>query len=343
MEQVVINGLSGNSTIYIGESIDNLSKYIPSENVFIITDKNVEAHYGSRFPAFPVYTIEPGEGSKSFISATNVFRWLLDKGADRSSFIVGIGGGVVSDLAGFVASTYMRGISFGFVATTLLSQVDASVGGKNGVNLDGFKNIVGTFNQPQFVICDISTLGTLHRDEYCNGLAEVVKHALIYDADKFSFLEKNKSGIMAFNQTIMTFLVNRSVNIKADIVTADERENGIRRKLNLGHTWGHAVEKVTGMPHGQAVSIGMAFSAGFSLKKGYLGKVEHDRIIALLTDLGLPIVTTANPMVIFETLLRDKKKEQDGIHFVLMEGIGNVKVELLKTDEIKAFANEFAQ
>jgi 3-dehydroquinate synthase len=148
---------------------------------------------------------------------------------------------------------------------------------------------------------------------------------------------------MAFNQTIMTFLVNRSVNIKADIVTADERENGIRRKLNLGHTWGHAVEKVTGMPHGQAVSIGMAFSAGFSLKKGYLGKVEHDRIIALLTDLGLPIVTTANPMVIFETLLRDKKREQDGIHFVLMEGIGSVKVELLKIDEIKAFANEFAQ
>ena len=175
----------------IGESIYNLYKYLPECETFIITDSNVKRSYSEFFPNQPVFVMPSGEISKSLQTAMDIYRWLLENDADRNSFIVGIGGGVVCDLVGFVASTFMRGVDFGFVATTLISQVDASVGGKNGVDLDGYKNIVGTFNQPKFVICDITMLKTLPHVEFVNGMAEVVKHALISDKSMFEYIEKN--------------------------------------------------------------------------------------------------------------------------------------------------------
>lgn len=340
MEEVKVNGLLGVSSVYIGESISNLEKYIPKHNVFIITDKLVKSFYGDRFPKVPTYVIKSKETHKNLFETSSIYRWLVKNEADRSSFIIGIGGGITCDLAGFVASTFMRGVKFGFVSTTLLSQVDASVGGKNGVNFDGYKNIIGTINQPEFVICDIDLLATLPKNELRNGMAEVVKHALITDAEKFIFLEKNAEKAKSFDHEILRYVVTRSVHIKAQVVTADERETGVRRKLNLGHTWGHAVEKVTGIPHGQAVSIGMVFAARFSLKKGYITEEEHQRIVNLLEVLELPIQTKANPISVFEALARDKKRVLDSIHFVFMKGIGETAVELIKLTEIKSFIDE---
>lgn len=337
METILVKGKTSESTIIIGESIGNLSKYIPMGNVFIITDENVDRLYGNKFPDFPKFVVKAGEGSKNLLSVSEIYRWLLDVGADRSSFIVGIGGGVVCDIAGFVASTYMRGVEFGFVATTLLAQVDASVGGKNGVDLDGYKNIVGTFNQPKFVICDTSMLKTLPALELSNGFAEMVKHSLIADASDFTFMEENIEKLMNCDIDTLTPLVAKSVRIKANIVAADEFEKGERKKLNLGHTWGHAVEKISGLSHGKSVSIGLEFAARLSTEKGLMDNREYMRLMNLLRELNLPICTNINPLRIFDALTKDKKKVADSIDFILMKGIGNVVVERLSLNEIKGF------
>lgn len=337
MELVEVKGSESFSQILIGESIDNLKNYISNGKLFIITDGNVKRLYSDRFPIAPLYCIEPGEISKNFQTTIDIYRWLLENNADRSSFIVGIGGGVVCDMAGFVASTFMRGVNFGFVATTLLAQVDASVGGKNGIDLDGYKNIIGTFNQPKFVICDISMLKTLSAIEFANGMAEVVKHALISDKLMFDDIEKNRTGILALNEGLIEYLVTRSVKIKASIVEADEREHGLRRVLNLGHTWGHAVEKLTSIPHGQAVSIGLVFAANLSVEKGLLSIEERDRLENILSNFGLPTKTDANPKHIFEVLQKDKKRENEFVHFVLMKGIGNVEVERFNLKELEKY------
>lgn len=338
METIIVKGKSSESTVIVGEIIENIPKYIPPKGVFIITDDNVKRHCNSRFPEFPVYSIGAGETSKNLQTAAEIYRWLLNAGADRSTFILGIGGGVVCDIAGFVASTYMRGVSFGFVATSLLAQVDASVGGKNGVDLDGFKNIVGTFNQPKFVICDTSMLLTLPRVEWSNGFAEMVKHALITDSEKFSFMESHVSELLGCNIDVITPLVAKSVQIKANIVSTDEHERGERKKLNLGHTWGHAVEKVSGLPHGQSVSIGIEFAARLSTSKGLLEKKDYMRILDLLRNLRLPVSTHINHQLIFDVLVKDKKRTSDAVDFILINGIGNAVIERLSLGEIRDFA-----
>lgn len=337
MDRIEIEGLYGKSTVIIGETLENVGNYIPNSNVFIITDENVKAYHGEKFPKHPTYCVEPGEGSKSLEVAGELYRWLLEMDADRNSFILGIGGGVVCDLAGFVASTFMRGVDFGFVATSLLAQVDASVGGKNGVNLNGYKNIVGTFTQPKFVICDINLLSTLPQDEYLNGFAEIVKHTLIADAEIFNFIEQNIDELKTFNPTILDRLVTHSVKIKAAIVQSDEREKGERKKLNLGHTWGHAVEKETGLSHGKSVSIGLEFAARFSVAKGLLENRDYMRLMNILRDLELPICIKVNPTRIFETLTKDKKKTVDSIDFIFMKGIGEVVIEKITLKEIQNF------
>lgn len=337
MEVVEVKGTNSLSKILIGESIDNLKKYTDGKRFFIITDKNIESLYHARFPNVPVYAIEPGERSKHLLTTIDIYRWLLENSVDRSSMIIGIGGGVVCDIAGFVASTYMRGVDFGFVSTTMLSQVDASVGGKNGVDLEGYKNIIGTFNQPRFVICDISMLQTLPKSEFISGMAEVVKHALISDRTKFDYIEKNSDKILSRDKEALEYLVTKSVSIKVKIVESDEREKGLRRVLNLGHTWGHAVETLAKIPHGEAVSIGLVFSANLSVKKGLMSIDERDRLVKVLTSLGLPISFNEYKKEIFEILKKDKKKEGDFIHFVLMKGIGEVVIEKITLNEIENY------
>lgn len=338
METIEVNLKDRHSVVVVGECINNLKKYLKGRKTYIITDSNVDNIYRKRFPGCPVYVIEPGEKSKDLKVVSDICRWLLESGADRGAFIAGIGGGVVCDLAGFVASTYMRGVKFGFVATSLLAQVDASIGGKNGVNLDGYKNIIGTFTQPEFVICDVDMLMTLPEKEFVNGLAEVVKHALINDIDQVSHLEKFNIPILAKDRNEMEYIVGHSVKIKAKVVENDEMEQGERRKLNLGHTWGHAVEKIASMPHGESVSVGLAFAAGLSVKKGLLKEDERRRILNLLTGFDLPVMSQADPAGVFDAMVKDKKKEGDAIHFILMKGIGNVIVEPVDVRELNKFA-----
>jgi len=338
MNQITLTGKHGTSTVLVGESIGNLAAYLPSGSVFAITDENLFFHYHEHFQNMPVHVMKPGEQSKNIATIEEICRWLMEQGAGRDAFILGFGGGVVCDITGFVASVFMRGVDFGFVATSLLAQVDGSIGGKNGVNLDGYKNIIGTFNQPRFVLCDIKMLHTLPAAEFKNGMAEVIKHALIADREMFYFIKKHHKEILRLKPEAVNYLVKRSVEIKSAIVSADEREQGERRKLNLGHTWGHAVEKTDGVPHGKAVSIGLVFAAGLSVKKGMLTSDERDDILRLLTLFDLPAETQTPTGKIYEILLKDKKKEKKRIHFVLMNGMGKVSVEAIGLAELKRFA-----
>jgi 3-dehydroquinate synthase len=215
------------------------------------------------------------------------------------------------------------------------------VGGKNGVNFDGYKNMVGVFNQPDFVICDPDLLETLPERELLNGCAEVVKHGAIADRDLFSYLEKNYKGIFDLEREVIEKIVYDSVIIKSEVVNRDEREKGERRKLNFGHTIGHAIEKVTGAAHGEAVSVGMVVAAGLSEQKGLLSREDRIRIESLLANLKLPTEISADPEKLFDAMTKDKKREGDSIHFVLLKGIGHAVMEDISIKELKAFLGAF--
>ena len=337
MKEFKIETKSGISNVIVGESIKNILKYLPTKDVFIITDSEVYLHFSSLFPSFAVFEIEPGESSKSFDCIASIYSWLIDNEATRYSFVLGIGGGVVSDIAGFVASTYMRGIEFGFVSTTLLSQVDASVGGKNGFNFGRVKNVIGTIRHPKFVLCDGQLLSSLSELEYVAGLAEVVKHALIADYEMFEFLENHYTDVLNRSVFAINYMVERSVFIKSKIVQADEFENNIRKKLNLGHTWGHAVEICHGLRHGESVSVGLVFAAQLSLHRMLITQVECDRIVGLLEKFGLPTIISGNFDEILSVVQKDKKRRGDCIDFVLMCGIGSVEIDRIALLELHEF------
>jgi 3-dehydroquinate synthase len=329
METITINADSGPSRILIGERLTNLQRYVPVAKPVIITDVNVGQLYPLDSMASKVITIGTGEEIKTLDTVRDIYAHLISSGADRSAFIVGIGGGIVCDITGFVASTFLRGVRFGFVATTLLAQVDASVGGKNGVNFKGY-----------FVICDPELLKTLPRKEISCGLAEIAKHAAIADADLFAYLEKHAEDILALDRQAIEKLVRVSVRIKSSIVSRDETEKDERRLLNFGHTFGHAIEKVSGTVHGEAVSMGMVIASALSVKKGLLSAEENQRLRAVLKNLKLPTRLEAQPQKILDAIAKDKKRAGDRIHFVLLDGIGNARVDELTLEELKGALND---
>jgi 3-dehydroquinate synthase len=326
MQEVIVEGRSGRSRIMVGERLANLSAYLPDGRTIIITDETVGPLYGGQFPEGEVITIGCGEKNKTLETLAGIYDRLIALEADRSTFIVGIGGGIVGDVTGFAASTYMRGLRFGFAATSLLAQVDATVGGKNGVNFKGYKNMVGVFAQPDFVVADIGVLKTLPPAEIACGLAEIVKHGCIADAGYFDYIERHCDEIAALNDEVMLHLVHQSVVIKAGVVNRDERETGERRKLNFGHTLAHAFEKTLGISHGAAVSAGMVLAAELSVHKGLLRKEALDRITGLLQRLQMPQAVAFDRAAVFDALKMDKKRERDEIHFVLLEDIGKAVV-----------------
>jgi 3-dehydroquinate synthase len=335
MKTIHIQGIKGDSIIRIGEAFENFKKYVPVENVVIVTDPNVAGYYQNRFPPYEVIQIGVGERVKTLDTVQHIYEQLLHMEADRSWFMVGIGGGIVCDIAGFAASTFMRGIRFGFVSTTLLSQVDASVGGKNGVNFEGYKNIVGVFNQPEFVICDMTVLKTVpHRDLLC-GFAEIVKHGAVADGNMFSYLEESYQDALSLDPDIIEKLVYDSVVIKSAIVNRDERESGERKKLNFGHTFGHSIEAVSGVPHGEAVSVGMVLAAKLSEARGYLIKRDVERIESLLKNLKLPTELPIHKKEMLDALKKDKKRKGDCIDFVLLQEIGRAILEQIPIKELE--------
>jgi 3-dehydroquinate synthase len=334
MKTVKLNTHTGKSNILIGERLENLKQYLPVTMPIIITDTNVEKHWGHHFPPGAVITIDTGEEIKTLDTVSFLYEKLLELDADRASFVVGIGGGIVCDIAGFVASTYMRGIRFGFVSTTLLSQVDASVGGKNGVNFGGYKNIVGVFSQPEFVICDQNLLQTLAPREFQGGFAEIVKHGAIADEHLFEYLEKNWARALEHDPEVIEKVVHDSVIIKSTIVNRDATEQGERRKLNFGHTLGHAIEKVLQVPHGEAVSAGMVLASELSEKKGYLQPEDSNRLSSLLEKFRLPVRLEFNREKVFAAIRKDKKREGDNLKFIFLKKIGEAVVNQISIPEL---------
>ncbi len=311
-----------------------------ARRALVITDANVAQHYGSTARAAleeagfatTVAKVPPGEGSKSLAQAFNLYTSCVNAGLERSSVIVALGGGVVGDLAGFVAATYLRGIPFVQVPTTLLAQVDSSVGGKTGVDLPQGKNLVGAFHQPSLVVADLEVLQTLPRRELVAGLAEVIKHAVIRDPGFLHFLESHAEDILALNPAVMGAVVERNCLIKAEVVAADERENGLRAILNFGHTLGHAVEASMGFGkwlHGECVAVGMVAATNIARKAGILQEPDlPTRLERLLQRLGLPtrLPPELAPAALMPLMQRDKKVQDGRIRWVLPVRAGETVV-----------------
>jgi 3-dehydroquinate synthase len=281
-----------------------------------------------------------GEKNKTLQTLENIFEEFIRMEVDRSSFLVAVGGGIVCDVGGFAASSFMRGIKFGFVSTTLLSQVDASVGGKNGVNFQGYKNMVGVFAQPQFVICDVTLFKTLDPSEFISGFAEIIKAAAIRDKDLFGYIEANASKALSYDAEVLEKIIYESVRIKAQVVQNDEKEKGERRILNFGHTFAHSIEKNLGILHGQAVSIGMVMAAKASVKLGFLSSSDADRLEKVLIDYTLPVKLDLDKGKVFDALLKDKKREGDFINLVLINGLGNAIIQKVSIKDMEEIVND---
>jgi 3-dehydroquinate synthase len=334
LEKITVNTTGHKSEILIGEKWTNFRNYSPQKGVVIITDDNISKLYGNDFSGIPVISLTPGEKSKRLEVIDELAVKLLKIGIDRNGFIIGIGGGVVCDIAGFLGSIYMRGIRFGFVSASLLSQVDASVGGKNGVNSGTVKNILGCFNQPEFVICDPEMLKTLPEDEYLSGLVELIKNGIIGDADLVTEIERNIQPILARNILLLNSLITNSIKIKASIVNEDERESGKRMILNFGHTFGHAIESLTGIKHGFAVSAGMIIAADISVELGILNPEERKRLFNLLTSFRLLGNYNIEYDQFREFISQDKKKSGEDMNFVMLEKTGKAVVKKINVTKL---------
>jgi 3-dehydroquinate synthase len=336
---IEVRALSGVCRVHVGERLARLASLVPAGLTVYVTDAHVARLYGASFGPGRTIVLEPGEASKSLAGLERVYDGLLDAGADRDTFVVAVGGGVVCDVAGFAASTYLRGLPFGFVPTTLLAQVDAGIGGKNGIDFRGVKNLVGVFQQPRFVLCDPAVLGTLPAGETANGLAEMVKTAAIGSPALFDEIERAPEKALGLDPDLIGRAVVESLRIKAAVVEADEREAGARRVLNLGHTLGHAVESVAGVAHGEAVGAGLVFAARLSVRRGLLPAGDAERITTLVRRLGLPaevgVPAPARPALV-DAVRRDKKRVGDAVRFVFLEAIGRPLVREIPLAELES-------
>ena len=325
------------SEIYIGPTSDILPGVLPGGRVVVVSDATIDRLYHPMLAPYDTVLIGLGERIKTLQTVESIYRRFIELGVDRSTFVLGIGGGIVTDVAGFAAATYMRGLDFGFVSTTLLGQVDASVGGKNGVNVDGYKNMAGTFSQPRFVSCGPGVLRTPSDREFRAGLAEVVKAAIIADADLFARIEATTFDDLRSDTDLLTDAVSASIRVKADIVERDERESGDRRKLNLGHTLAHAIEKCTNrLNHGEAVAVGTALIADASVKLGVLTAEDRDRIAGVLKKLGFDLTPPVDVKRLLKEVGKDKKNEDGMLRIVVPIGIGDCDVRRMSHDEFAA-------
>ena len=340
-EDIIRVKRSGNtfSEIILGRVEDHLSRLVSGRRVIVITDSHVYEYYRTVIDTYEHIVIGLGETIKTLDTVASIYSQLLSIGADRQCYIVGFGGGIVTDIAGFVASTYMRGLRFGFVATTLLAQVDASVGGKNGVNVDGYKNMAGTFNQPDFVICDLQTLHTLPDREFQAGLAEILKAGLICNPKLFRMMETYSYEDFRNDERLLATIVRESILIKAHIVERDERESGERKKLNLGHTFAHAIEKSTrAYLHGEAVALGLLYTARISCRLGLLESSDVELLEGALSRLKLPTSCSVSTPTLLRALHIDKKKEADSVYFIVLTSLGSCEIRKMKFSELETLA-----
>ena len=332
--RVTLSGDEGGYDVLVGRGLladlpTLVSRHAPAHRYVVISDDQVERTYGRRAASdlsAPLLAFPAGEGRKTRDTWANLTDRLLAHHVGRDGVIVAVGGGVVGDVAGFVAATYLRGIPVVQVPTTMLAMIDSSIGGKTGVNTPAGKNLVGAFHQPRLVLADLATLDTLPAPQLAAGLSEAVKHGVIADADYFAFLEREQSAVTAKQDAALERVVARSVEIKAGIVSADEREAGIRAALNFGHTVGHAVESASGysLLHGEAVAIGMAYEARLAERMGMAESGIAARITDLLSAYRLPVVRAAANSVdqLVSKMRNDKKARAGDLRFALPRTIG---------------------
>lgn len=347
MEKVIVNASTRYEILIDSGILDDCGKFIAeikktSSKVCVITDDNVDKFYGNRVvkslsdAGFKTekFVFPHGEASKNHSTLLDIYEYLVDKDFTRSDFIVALGGGVVGDTAGFAAATYMRGIDFVQIPTTVISQSDSSVGGKTAVDINSGKNLVGAFHQPRLVICDTDTLNTLTPEFFSDGMAEVIKHGMIKSSELFDIL-LNKD----IKENIVD-IMKRNVSIKGQVVENDEREKGERMLLNFGHTLGHALEKYynfTGLTHGFAVAIGMSVFTHIAERRGMCKEGVADKLDALLIKCGLPITDSAPIDELYKFSLHDKKHLANGMNIVICSDIGKSKVIKLSVEEYADF------
>lgn len=345
METIKVELGDRSYTISIGSAIlngigDQLKSLHLSPKIAVVSNPTVFSLYGEqvansiREAGFDLLTvtIPDGEEFKNLATLQQIYNDLLRYKLDRKSALVALGGGVVGDITGFAAATYMRGIAYIQIPTTLLAQVDSSVGGKTGVDHELGKNMLGAFWQPGLVWIDVDTLQTLPMRQLLAGLAEVIKYGIIYDSEIFEFLESNKDRILNLDKDALIHIIKRSCEIKATVVSQDEREAGLRAILNYGHTIGHAIETVTGYTkflHGEAVAIGMHLEARLAEMLNLIDGVQASRIKSLIDSYGLPSEKPADikPQSVFLSMQLDKKAVAGEMKFILPEKIGNVRIQ----------------
>jgi 3-dehydroquinate synthase len=318
---------------YLNGGFSQLKKLVDQKSAILITDENIFQHHQKRFRGWNVIVLKPGEEFKVQPTVDAVIEQLIEMQADRKTTLVGVGGGVITDITGYTASVYMRGIRFGFVPTTLLAMVDASIGGKNGIDVEVYKNMVGIIRQPSFILHDMLFLKTLPQNEWENGFAEIIKHACIKDAAMFSELEKNTFKKYQGRKKTICELVRRNALLKTKVVQKDEFENGDRRLLNFGHTLGHALENQYELSHGRAISIGMTYAAVISER--YTGFKDANKVARLLQLYDLPTFADFDKQKVFSVLKMDKKREKKDINYVLLKKIGKGIVRTIPLTELE--------
>ncbi len=317
-------------------TIADLHSHLPDNcKVITLIDPVVEDLYSQYLP-HPRIIVDASEKNKSIARTEELALELLNMGADRETFLLGVGGGIITDLTGFLASVYMRGVRFGFIPTTLLSQVDASIGGKNGVNLKGYKNILGVFRKPEFVLICKDFLKSLPEKEFKNGLSELLKTFIICDRDSF-FSVVDVVERYGYDTGMLSPLVDKAANIKFSITEKDPCDRGERELLNLGHTFGHALEKISGIPHGEAVSIGIVTALSFSEKLGLISDEDADIIRKGMEICHLSTVSPVPLSSLKEAVVHDKKKSGSTIRLILPTGIGKAVVHPIEVEILEKY------
>ena len=325
---------SNSSTdFYLAYGISHLKEITDRQATVLITDENVYNAHSKRFKGWNIIVLKAGEEYKVQATVDAVIEQLIEMEADRKTTLVAVGGGVITDITGYVASVYMRGLRFGFVPTSILSLVDASIGGKNGIDVGLYKNMVGLIRQPAFILHDMIFLNTLPQVEWENGFAEIIKHACIKDAAMFAELERNSLKNYQGSQRSICELIRRNAIIKTKVVQKDEFEKGERRLLNFGHTLGHALENQYELSHGQAISIGMTYACHIS--KQLMGFKQTENVVSVLEKYGLPTYASFDKRKVFDVLKMDKKREKKEMNYVLLEKIGKGVVRSISLNQLE--------
>jgi len=329
---------SASTEIHFASGISHLKKITDPKATVIITDENVYSAHSKRFKGWNTIVLKPGEEFKVQSTVDAIIEQLIEMEADRKTTLVGVGGGVITDITGYAASVYMRGIRFGFIPTSILGLADASIGGKNGIDVGVYKNMVGVIRQPSFILHDMVFLKSLPQREWENGFAEIIKHACIKDAAMFSELESKTLKQYQVQQKSICELIQRNALIQTKVVQKDEFEKGERRLLNFGHTLGHALETQYDLLHGQAISIGMTYACHIS--EQLCGFKQTGHVVSVLEKYNLPTYAAFDKQKVFNVLKMDKKRERKEMNYVLLAKIGKGVVKSISLKQLEKFIGD---